>query len=196
MDRVPLVEVNVNEGLESTLSVLGYRLGSVGVTRDYDPNLPRITAYGGELNQVWTQLLENALDAVAQNGGPGRIRLRTTCEADRVLVEVADNGPGIPEESCRNASSSPSTRPRAWERGRGWGSRHQLPNRRGPPRRRRAGSIRAGRHAFPGAPAARRGWRGERGVVEHLELLIFGLLVGRLRLSAPPLRRPGRRCRR
>ena len=70
------------------------------MAREYDPNLPRITAYGGELNQVWMQLLENALDAVAENGvqGTGRIRLRTACEADRVLVEVTDNRPGIPEE--------------------------------------------------------------------------------------------------
>lgn len=100
LDRAPLVEVDVEEGLESTLFVLGYRLRSAEIAREYDPKLPRTMAYGGELNQVWTQLLENALDAIAENGGQGsgRIRLRTTCEADRVLVEVADNGPGIPKE--------------------------------------------------------------------------------------------------
>ena len=96
MDRAPLVEVDVNEGIEQTLAVLGYKLGpDVEVTRDYDPNLPRITAYGGELNQVWTNLINNAIDTV---DGGGRVRLRTTCEGDGVLVEITDDGPGIPED--------------------------------------------------------------------------------------------------
>jgi signal transduction histidine kinase len=96
MDRAPLVEVDVNEGIEQTLAVLGYRLGpNVEVTREYTPNLPRITAYGGELNQVWTNLIDNAIDAV---DGNGRLQLRTTCEGDGVLVEVADDGPGVPED--------------------------------------------------------------------------------------------------
>jgi signal transduction histidine kinase len=96
MDRAPLVEVDVNEGIEQTLAVLGYRIGpNVEVARDYDPNLPRITAYGGELNQVWTNLIDNAIDAVDSNG---QLRLRTTCEGDGVLVEISDDGPGVPED--------------------------------------------------------------------------------------------------
>jgi signal transduction histidine kinase len=96
MDRAPLVEVDVNDGIEQTLAVLGYKLGpDVEVTREYDSKLPRITAYGGELNQVWTNLIDNAIDAV---DGKGRLRLRTTCEGDEVLVEVADDGPGVPED--------------------------------------------------------------------------------------------------
>jgi signal transduction histidine kinase len=96
MDRAPLVEVDVNDGIEQTLAVLSYKLGpNVEVIREYDPNLPRITAYGGELNQVWTNLIDNALDAVDSNG---RLRLRTTCEGDGVLVEVADDGPGVPKD--------------------------------------------------------------------------------------------------
>jgi len=96
MDRAPLVEVDVNEGIEQTLAVLGYELGpDVEVIREFDPNLPRITAYGGELNQVWTNLIDNAIDAV---GGSGRVRLRTSCEGDGVLVEVADDGPGVPKD--------------------------------------------------------------------------------------------------
>jgi signal transduction histidine kinase len=96
MDRAPLVELDVNEGIEQTLAVLGYRLGpNVEVAREYDPNLPRITAYGGELNQVWTNLIDNAIDAV---DGKGQLRLRTTCEGDGVLVEVADDGPGVPKD--------------------------------------------------------------------------------------------------
>ena len=96
MDRAPLLEVDVNGGLDQTLAVLGYKLGpNVEVAREYDEKLPRISAYAGELNQVWTDLVENAVDAV---GGEGRISLRTTCEGDGVLVEVADDGPSIPEE--------------------------------------------------------------------------------------------------
>lgn len=97
MDRAPLLETDVNEGIEQTLAILGYKLRpNVEVIREYDPNLPRITAYSGELNQVWTNLIDNAIDAV---GEQGRMTLRTTCEeGDGVLVEVADSGPGVPEE--------------------------------------------------------------------------------------------------
>ena len=95
MDRAPLQDVDVNRSLEDTLSVLGYKLGEIEVARDLDPELPRVVAYGGELNQVWTALLDNAIDAVGGEGG--RIGLRTTCEKDLVLVEVSDDGPGIPE---------------------------------------------------------------------------------------------------
>ncbi len=98
MDRAPTQEVNVNEGLDNTLAVLGHRLRSVEVERDYHPNLPRITAQGNELNQVWTNLIDNAIDAVGDGDEVGRIRLRTTSERDRVLVEISDNGPGIPEK--------------------------------------------------------------------------------------------------
>jgi signal transduction histidine kinase len=97
MDRAPTQEVNVNEGLENTLAILEYKLGGVEIERDYHPNLPRITAHGNELNQVWTNLIDNAIDAVADGTKVGCIRLRTTSERDRVLVEISDNGPGIPE---------------------------------------------------------------------------------------------------
>jgi signal transduction histidine kinase len=98
MDRAPTQEVDVNEGLDNTLEILRYQLDGIEIERDYDPNLPRITAHGNELNQVWTNLIDNAIDAIADGGGIGRIRLRTTSERDRVLVEVSDNGPGIPEK--------------------------------------------------------------------------------------------------
>jgi len=94
MNQTPLREVDVNEELDNTLAILAYRLGETGVERDYG-ELPRVTAYGGELNQVWTSLLENAADAVSGEGA-GRIRVRTRCENDRVLVQVEDDGPGIP----------------------------------------------------------------------------------------------------
>jgi signal transduction histidine kinase len=98
MDRAPTQEVDVNEGLEDTLAILRYRLAGIEVERDYDESLPRITAHGSELNQVWTNLIDNAVDAVADGDKTGRIRLRTTHERDRLLVEISDNGPGIPEE--------------------------------------------------------------------------------------------------
>ena len=97
MDRAPVQDVDVNRSLEDTLSVLGYKLGAISIERDLDPDLPRVAAYGGELNQVWTALIDNAIDAVGEAGG-GRIGLRTTCEKDRVLVEVSDAGPGVPED--------------------------------------------------------------------------------------------------
>ena len=99
MDRAPVQEVDVNGSLDDTLVVLGHRLDGVEVLRDYDPGLPRITAHGGELNQVWTNLIDNAIDAVSASEVSGRITLRTGCERDRVLVEVADDGPGIPPEN-------------------------------------------------------------------------------------------------
>ena len=98
MDQPPLQEIDVHEGLESTLTMLGHKLkDGVVVTREYDLNLPRIDAYGSELNQVWTNVIDNAIDAVSAAGN-GRVRLRTACERDRVLVEITDDGPGIPPE--------------------------------------------------------------------------------------------------
>jgi signal transduction histidine kinase len=99
MDRAPIQEVDVNGSLDDTLAVLGHRLDGIEVLRDYDPGLPRITAYGGELNQVWTNLIDNAIDAVSPSEASGRLTLRTGCERDRVLVEVTDDGPGIPPEN-------------------------------------------------------------------------------------------------
>ena len=97
MDRAPTQGVDVNAGLDNTLTILKYRLAGIEVERDYGENLPRITAYGSELNQVWTNLIANAIDAVDEDT-TGRIKLRTTQERDRLLVEISDNGPGIPEE--------------------------------------------------------------------------------------------------
>jgi signal transduction histidine kinase len=94
MDRAPLQDVDINRSLQDTVSVLGYELDGTEVGLDLDPNLPRVAAYGGELNQVWTALLDNAVDAARG----GRVGVRTTCERDLVLVEVSDDGPGIPED--------------------------------------------------------------------------------------------------
>ena len=97
MDQAPLQNIDVCEGLESTLTMLEHKLkkGDINVTREYEEDLPRINAYGSELNQVWTNLIDNAIDAL---DGTGRIWVRTSREPGRVLVEIANNGPGIPEE--------------------------------------------------------------------------------------------------
>ena len=95
MDRAPILEVDVPAGLDATLQMFQSRMTNVLITRDYQPGLPRISAYGSELNQVWTALIENALDALGNSGN-----LRITCrpEAEMLLVEIWDTGPGIPPE--------------------------------------------------------------------------------------------------
>jgi signal transduction histidine kinase len=97
MDQASRQEVDVHEGIENTLTILAHKLkrGEVEIVRAYDPDLPRIDAYGSDLNQVWTNLLDNAIDAV---DGRGRIQIRTGRSDERVVVEIADDGPGIPEE--------------------------------------------------------------------------------------------------
>jgi signal transduction histidine kinase len=96
MDRMPQQEIDVHDGIESTLVMLNHKLkAGVKVTRDYNRPLPKIPAYGSELNQVWTNLIDNAIDAM---DGRGEIQIHTAREFEHVLVEVRDNGPGIPED--------------------------------------------------------------------------------------------------
>jgi signal transduction histidine kinase len=95
MDRSPILEVDVPAGLDATLQMFRSRTNHVEVERDYEPSLPRISAYSGELNQVWAALIENALDAL---GDRGRLRVACRLEADMMLVEIWDSGPGIPTE--------------------------------------------------------------------------------------------------
>ena len=95
MDQAPIQDIDVRHSLDNTLAMLQSRLQHVVIERDYEPNLPIISAYGSELNQVWTVLLENALDAIKNRG---RIRLRVRHASDLVFVEVEDDGPGIPKD--------------------------------------------------------------------------------------------------
>jgi len=96
LDQAPLLEVDVHEGLENTLVIMQHKLKQgVTIKRDYSPDLPRIEAYASELNQVWTNIIDNAIDAMK---GKGEITLRTYEESDQVVVEIVDNGSGIPEE--------------------------------------------------------------------------------------------------
>ncbi len=95
MDRAPILEVDVPAGLDATVQMLQSRMTNIRIERDYEPGLPTINAYGGELNQVWTALLENALDAL---GNEGLLRLACRLEGEMMLVEIWDTGPGIPAE--------------------------------------------------------------------------------------------------
>jgi signal transduction histidine kinase len=96
LDQAPVQEVDLHAGLEDTLVILRHKLKSgVTVVRDFAPDLPRIEAYGSELNQVWTNLIDNAADAMQ---GQGRLTIRTHRQGDQVAVELMDDGPGIPEE--------------------------------------------------------------------------------------------------
>jgi signal transduction histidine kinase len=95
MDQAPIQEIDIPKGIEATLTMLQSRLRDVEITRDYEPDLPMISAYGSELNQVWTALIENALDAMDDKG-----HLKLTCReaGDLVLIEVWDDGPEIPPQ--------------------------------------------------------------------------------------------------
>jgi signal transduction histidine kinase len=96
MDRAAVGEVDVISGLQNTLTMLGPRLKNVSLSKEYEKNLPRIPGRGGELNQVWTNLIDNAIDAV---DGHGSIIVKAYAEGARVVVEVVDDGPGIPREA-------------------------------------------------------------------------------------------------
>ena len=95
LDQGPRQTVDIHEGLETTLELLAHKLRAkrVEVVRDLDPQLPTVEASGSELNQVWTNLVDNAIDAVADRG---RITLRTRAQSARAIVEIGDDGPGIP----------------------------------------------------------------------------------------------------
>jgi signal transduction histidine kinase len=95
MDQAPEQEIDVHRGIENTLVIMGHCLTpGLQVVKHFDLSLPKICAWGRELNQVWTNLIENALDAL---DGDGTLTLRTSKEIDMVLVEIGDTGPGIPD---------------------------------------------------------------------------------------------------
>jgi signal transduction histidine kinase len=96
MDRAPHQLIDVHDGLDSTLLMLGSKIGpQIRVVKEYDRSLPSVPAYAGELNQVWTNLIDNAVSAM---GGVGTLTLRTGLLDDRVFVEIGDTGPGISAE--------------------------------------------------------------------------------------------------
>jgi signal transduction histidine kinase len=97
MDRAAVEDVDVHDGIDSTLTMLKFRIKHEPVTieRHYDRTLPPVTVHGSELNQVWTNLLTNALDALE---GKGTITITTRALGGDIVVEIADDGPGIPDD--------------------------------------------------------------------------------------------------
>jgi len=96
LDQAPVQAVDVHKGLDNTLLVLAHKLKSgVGVRKEYTPHLPKIQANGSELNQVWTNIIDNAADALE---GQGEITIRTRQDGQQVVIEIEDDGPGIPAE--------------------------------------------------------------------------------------------------
>lgn len=96
LDQGPIQEVDIHEALENTLIILRFKLKQgILVRREFDPALPRIEAHGSELNQVWTNIIDNAIDAM---DGKGELLLRTSYRDPWIVVEICDNGPGIPAE--------------------------------------------------------------------------------------------------
>jgi signal transduction histidine kinase len=96
LDRAPYQVVDVHELLDSTLMMLGGKIPEgIRVVKEYDRSLPQIPAYAGELNQVWTNLIDNAISAM---GDTGVLTVRTELDRDCVMVEFADTGPGVPPE--------------------------------------------------------------------------------------------------
>lgn len=96
LDQAPVQNVDIHQGLEDTLVIMASKLkAGITVSKTYAPDMPLIQAYGSELNQVWTNLIDNAIDAM---DGHGELKIRTHNEVDWVVVEIEDSGEGIPEE--------------------------------------------------------------------------------------------------
>jgi signal transduction histidine kinase len=101
MDRASMQQIDVTDGIDSALAMLGHkRRPGIAVVRDYSASLPRIQAYPGELNQVWTNLIDNALDAM---NGAGTLKLAARAEEEHIVVEVGDTGPGMPSQVASRA---------------------------------------------------------------------------------------------
>ena len=97
MDQAPVQRVDVRNGLDNTLVILRPKLkAGITIVRDYEQDLPEIDAFGSELNQVWTNILDNAIDAIR---GEGEIRIRALTRGTDIVVEICDNGPGMPPET-------------------------------------------------------------------------------------------------
>ncbi len=101
LDRASMQQVDVTDGLDSTVAMLRHKLGDgVAVLREYSADVPRIEAYAGELNQVWTNLIDNAVDAM---DGTGTLRVATRGDGDGIIVEIGDTGSGMPPHVAARA---------------------------------------------------------------------------------------------
>jgi signal transduction histidine kinase len=130
MDQSPVEEVDVEQGIDVTMRMFQHQLKhGVQVSRQFAGDLPRIRANGSALNQVWTNLIDNALDAMNSlpPGEPRVLTVKTCAEPDGILVEIGDSGRSataapVFRRKCKAACSSPSSRPSRWAMGRGWDS--------------------------------------------------------------------------
>jgi signal transduction histidine kinase len=96
LDQARIQDVDISKGIEDTLVILRHKLkDGVVIKREFSPDLPKVEAYASELNQVWTNIIDNAIDAM---GGKGEITIKTYSKGDYVIVEITDNGPGIPDD--------------------------------------------------------------------------------------------------
>ena len=131
MDRAAVQLVDVRDGIESTLAVLGYRLTDhISVMRDYGTDIPRIEAYAGELNQVWTKVIENALDAI-DDAGTGTLRIRIRADGAYIVVEIGDTGVGMsPAVAGRAFDAFYTTKPVGKGAGLGLDIARRIVNRR------------------------------------------------------------------
>lgn len=119
LDRAPFQNADVHELLDSTLLMLSGKIGQrIDVVKDYDRTLPKVPAYPAELNQVWTNLIDNAVSAINSAGGEGTLTVRTASDHDRLLVEFRDTGWGS-RRRTGGGSSTPSSRPSPWARAPG-----------------------------------------------------------------------------
>lgn len=100
MDQAPLQEIDIHTGIEDTLTIMAHKLKSNHITvhKEYAKDLPHLYAYGSELNQVWTNIIDNAVDAMVSANNKGTLTIRTWADHEDIWVEIADDGPGIPED--------------------------------------------------------------------------------------------------
>jgi signal transduction histidine kinase len=104
MDRASMQRIDVTDGLESTLVMLAHKiLPDVEVQRDYAADVPQLEAYPGELNQVWTNLIDNALDAMAGMNGSGTLRVATRLDGECIEIEIGDTGSGLSPDAAQRA---------------------------------------------------------------------------------------------
>ena len=147
LDRAPFQVVDVHDLLDSTLLMMSAKIGKgVQIVKDYDRSLPQIPAYPSELNQVWTNLIDNAVQAM---DGSGTLTIRTARDDDYVLVEIGDTGPGIPAD-IQKRIFEPFFTTKPVGQGTGLGPGHRLADRGEQAPRRPAGRVRARRHPLPG----------------------------------------------
>ena len=151
IDRAPYQIVDLRELLKSTLVMMSGKLQGLSVVKDFDPDLPPIPAYAAELNQVWTNIIDNAVSAM---NGSGTLTIRTKRDGAYAVVEIGDTGPGIPagdpEPHLRAVLHHQADR-----RGHRPRPGHLLADRGQEAPRRPAGRVRAGRHPLQDRPPGR-----------------------------------------